>query len=70
MSIRSHKDIAVEFLSLIASGRPKDGLRLFAPDCKTHNPYILGGMEALIDSMIVVQKQRKRGNNKRVKCRF
>ena len=54
---KAHKEIAVEFLRLIGSGRPKDGLRFFAPDCKTHNPYTPGGMDALTDAMIAVQKQ-------------
>ena len=53
----ARKDIAVEFLSLIGQGRPKDGLLFFAPDCKTHNPYVSGGMNNLIDAMIAVQKQ-------------
>jgi predicted SnoaL-like aldol condensation-catalyzing enzyme len=56
-----HKKIAVEFLTLIGSGRPKDGLRFFAPECKTHNPYVLGGMDALTDAMIAVQKQAAEG---------
>ena len=58
---RARKEIAVEFLNLIASGRPKDGLRFFAPDCKTHNPYTAGGMNELIDAMIAVQKQGSQG---------
>jgi predicted SnoaL-like aldol condensation-catalyzing enzyme len=56
-----HKDIAVEFLSLVGSGRPRDGLRFFAPECKTHNPYTVGGMKELIDAMIAVQKQGAQG---------
>ncbi len=55
------KDNAVQFLNLIGLGRPKEGLRFFAPDCKTHNPYVLGGMNALIDAMIAVQKQGAEG---------
>ena len=55
------KDIAVEFLSLVGSGRPKEGLRFFDRDCKTHNPYTMGNMEALIDAMIAVQKQGSEG---------
>ena len=42
-----HKDIAVEFLSLVGSGKPKDGLLFFDPECKTHNPYTAGGMERI-----------------------
>ena len=55
------KEIAVEFFNLISSGRPKDGLRFFAPECKTHNPYTVGGMKELIDAMIAVQKQGSQG---------
>ncbi len=56
-----HKKIAVEFLRLVGSGNPKDGLRFFAPKCKTHNPYTFGGMEELTDAMIAVQKQAAKG---------
>jgi predicted SnoaL-like aldol condensation-catalyzing enzyme len=58
---RIHKANALEFLHLIARGRPKDGLRFFAPDCRTHNPYVAGGMDELIDAMIAVQKQGPQG---------
>ena len=56
-----HKDIAVEFLSLVGSGNPKDGLKFFTPECKTHNPYTVGGMNELVDAMIAVQKQGSQG---------
>jgi len=55
------KDIVVEFFNLVGSGRPKDGLRFFAPECKTHNPYTGGGMKELIDAMIAIQKQGAQG---------
>ena len=55
------KEAAVKFLSLIAAGRPKEGLVFFSPDCITHNPYTAGDMEALTDAMIVVQKQGSEG---------
>lgn len=58
------KDIAVEFLNLIGLGRPKEGLRFFTPDCKTHNPYVIGGMDALVDAMIAVQKKGAEGIRK------
>ena len=64
------KEIAVEFLSLAGSGRSKDGLRFFAPECKTHNPYVLGGMDALTDAMIAVQKQGAEGILKGSKADF
>lgn len=31
---KAHKDIAVEFLSLVGLGRPKEGLRFFAPNVR------------------------------------
>ena len=55
------KDIAIEFFNLVSSGRPKDGLPFFAPECKTHNPYTVGGIKELIDAMIAVQKQGAQG---------
>ena len=58
---RVRKENAVKFLSFIASGKPKDGLKFFAPDCKTHNPYTAGGMDELTDAMIEVQKQGSGG---------
>ena len=54
---KSHKEIAIEFLNLIGAGRPKEGLRFFAPECTTHNPYVRGGMDALTDAMVAVQKK-------------
>lgn len=55
------KEAAVKFLSLIAAGRPKDGLVFFTPDCITHNPYTAGDMNALTNAMIAVQKQGSTG---------
>jgi len=55
------KDMAVAFLRSIGSGKPKEGLRFFAADCKTHNPYVAGGMEALTDAMLAVQKDGSQG---------
>jgi predicted SnoaL-like aldol condensation-catalyzing enzyme len=64
------KDIAVEFLSLVGSGKPKDGLLFFDPECETHNPYTAGGMEELTDAMIAVQKQAADGIIKGSKADF
>jgi predicted SnoaL-like aldol condensation-catalyzing enzyme len=55
------KEVAIEFLNLISMGRPKDGLKFFSADCKTHNPYVVGGMNELINAMIAVQKQGSQG---------
>ena len=45
------KEIALNFLNLVISGRFRDGLRYFSPDCRIHNPYIIGGVEDLISAM-------------------
>jgi predicted SnoaL-like aldol condensation-catalyzing enzyme len=58
---RLRKEAAVKFLSLIAAGKPKEGLVFFTPDCITHNPYTAGDMDALTDAMIAVQKQGSGG---------
>ncbi len=39
-------------------GNPKGGLGLCAPDCRQHNPYVHGGMEAMFESMAEVQQQQ------------
>jgi predicted SnoaL-like aldol condensation-catalyzing enzyme len=58
---KTRKKICVEVLSLIGSGKPKEALRFFDPECKTHNPYILGGVNELTDAMIKVQEQASEG---------
>jgi predicted SnoaL-like aldol condensation-catalyzing enzyme len=52
----AHKDIALEYFKLISEGKYKEGLRFFAPDCKTHNPYNSGSMDNLTDAMIAASK--------------
>ena len=51
-----HKNVAMEYFKLISAGKYKEGLRFFAPDCKTHNPFISGSMENLTDAMIAASK--------------
>jgi predicted SnoaL-like aldol condensation-catalyzing enzyme len=46
------KKIATGFFRLLMQGKVKDGLRFFAIDCKQHNPYVSGSMDALTDAMI------------------
>jgi len=55
----AHKKSAVEFLTLLGAQKFKDGLRFFAADCKTHNPYVVGGMDALTDAMIAASKDMR-----------
>ena len=54
---KDRREMAVQFLNLIGEGRPKEGLSNFAAGCRTHNPYISGGMEQLTDAMVAVQKE-------------
>jgi predicted SnoaL-like aldol condensation-catalyzing enzyme len=60
-TVKSRKDIAVDFLRFIGSGRPKEGLHYFAPNCTTHNPYVPGDMNALTDAMVAVQEKGAAG---------
>ncbi len=57
MGSHKRKEVVAEFFRLIGEGRPKEGLRLCAPGCVQHNPFIQGGMDALFDSMAAVQKE-------------
>ncbi len=50
------KNIILEYLKLLCSGKFKEGLRFFAPDCITHNPFISGNIETLTDAMIAASK--------------
>jgi len=56
MTLADNKSRAIEYFSLLSSGKYREGLRFFAPDCKTHNPYVLGSMETLTDAMIAASK--------------
>jgi hypothetical protein len=38
------KNIVNEYFRLVSTGMFKEGLRFFAPNCKTHNPFVAGGM--------------------------
>ena len=50
------KNIIMEVLNLFGFSKFKEVLPFFASDCKTHNPYISGGMDSLTDAMIVASK--------------
>ena len=52
----ARKNIVADFFRLVAEGRPKDGLKYFAPGCVQHNPYIKGGMDSLLDGMTAARK--------------
>ena len=54
----NRKEIVADFFRLIGEGRPRDGLKYFSANCVQHNPYVHGGMEALLDSMAAVQKEQ------------
>jgi predicted SnoaL-like aldol condensation-catalyzing enzyme len=50
------RKIAVEYFKLVSEGKFREGLRFFAPDCRTHNPYVAGSMESLTDAMVAASK--------------
>ena len=52
----NRKKIAIQYFELVSAQKFKEGLRFFAPDCKTHNPYISGSIETLVDAMIAANK--------------
>ena len=54
--MQDHKNSILEYFKLVGSGKFKEGLRFFTPDCKTHNPFISGSMENLTDAMIAANK--------------
>jgi predicted SnoaL-like aldol condensation-catalyzing enzyme len=55
--MQDRKKIVMEYFDLVGSGRFKEGLRFFAADCRTHNPYVSGSMEKLTDAMVVASKE-------------
>lgn len=55
---KRRREVVVDFFRLIGEGRPKEGLKYFSNDCVQHNPYVHGGMEALLESMVSVQKEQ------------
>ncbi|MFW9867639.1 MAG: nuclear transport factor 2 family protein [Candidatus Thorarchaeota archaeon] len=50
------KNIALEYFKLVSMGKFKEGLRFYASDCKTHNPYVSGSIEDLTEAMIEASK--------------
>ena len=61
-SENDHKSITIEFFKLLKAEKFKEGLRFFAADCKTHNPFVSGSMENLVDAMIVANKDLREQN--------
>ena len=53
---RRRRKVVRDFFDLVLQGRQREGLRFFSPDCRQHNPYVKGGMEALFDSMAAAQR--------------
>ncbi len=52
----NQKNIVSEYFRLIKEGKFREGLQFFAPDCKTHNPFVAGNMENLVEAMIAANK--------------
>lgn len=64
------KKVVREFFELVIQGKPGEGLRFFSGNCKTHNPYIHGGMEALLEAMAAVQKEEPKYGNSDFTIRY
>lgn len=59
---KRHKDIAIEYFKFVIAGKFREGLRFFAADCKTHNPYVSGSIENLGDAMIASSRDLGKQN--------
>jgi predicted SnoaL-like aldol condensation-catalyzing enzyme len=53
---KDRKKIIENYFELVSQGKFKEGLRFFAPDCRTHNPFVAGSMENIVDAMIAANK--------------
>ena len=52
MALQSRKDAAVEFLTLVATGKVREAYdRHIAPGFRHHNPYFRGDAVSLMDAM-------------------
>ncbi len=40
MKVQDRKRIVNEYFELLKAGKFKEGMKFFALDCKTHNPYV------------------------------
>lgn len=56
------RDIVIEYFKLVGLGKFKEGLRFFARDCRTHNPFISGSIETLTDAMVAAGKDLNKQN--------
>jgi predicted SnoaL-like aldol condensation-catalyzing enzyme len=57
MRMQDRKSTIAAYFELLISGKYEEGLKFFASDCKTHNPYVSGNMKALTDAMIQASKE-------------
>ena len=54
---KNHKKIIEEYFALVSQQKFNEGLKFFAQNCKTHNPYISGNMEILTNAMARASKE-------------
>jgi predicted SnoaL-like aldol condensation-catalyzing enzyme len=57
MNEQEHKNIVQAFFKLVTEGKFKEGLQYFSPNCITHNPYVSGTINNLVDAMVEANKQ-------------
>ena len=55
-SQEAHTRIVKEYFELISQQKFKEGLRFFASNCETHNPFVAGNMENIVNAMIAANR--------------
>jgi len=53
---QNNKKNIKEYFELIRQQKFREGLKFFAPDCKTHNPFVAGNMKNIFNAMIAANK--------------
>lgn len=61
--MQDRKKIVTAYFDLVASGKFKESLRFFAPDCKTHNPFTSGSMGNIADAQMAASKDFSNTSN-------
>ncbi|PPD58036.1 nuclear transport factor 2 family protein [Dehalogenimonas etheniformans] len=61
-SLQKQREIVNKFFELIAAQKFDELLLLCSQDCKTHNPYITGGMADLTKAMTAANKEGRAQN--------
>lgn len=67
-STHSHKEIAVSFLQLVASGKVREAYKSYiSPDFRHHNPYFRGDADSL---MLAMEENAAKNPNKTLEVKL